>query len=210
MFTFHMAEFRRCSTQTRVQALHERKGRSGWKRQRLHKLASLPKRLSSNCAWTLKHRCEEMGGDPDRASASRQSFNDMKTKVCTYKCTWPHWTSTIHEQICLQKTTSASCDRHLLTKMPATSQYIQELEISVPRFLPTQSLWRGWYQWKRQDCVCPGISNSITVTHLMLARSSTLARHSRSASYHGHTGGNRNTRKCSQMSFPWNTLLHPL
>lgn len=81
MFSFHLAEFRRCSTQTHVRALQERKGRSGWMRQWLHKLASLPKRLSSNCAWTLKHRCEEMGGDPDRASASLQSFDDRRTKV---------------------------------------------------------------------------------------------------------------------------------
>lgn len=57
MCSFCLDWLSRCSTQTRVLALQGRKGRSGWKWQWLHKLASLPKRLLSNCAWTLKHRC---------------------------------------------------------------------------------------------------------------------------------------------------------
>lgn len=128
MYSFHLAEFCRCSTWTCVLALHERKGRSGWKWQRLHKLASLPKRLLSNCAWTLKHRCEEMGGDPDRPFSSLQSFDDRRTKVCIYESTWPHQTSTIPEQIRLQKITSAPWDRQLLTKMPVCSRYTQQLQ----------------------------------------------------------------------------------
>lgn len=50
--------------------------------------------------------------------------------------------------------------------------------------------------------MCPGISNTIMLTDLTLARSNTLV----SASYHRHAGGSRNTMKCYQVSFSWNAL----
>lgn len=207
MYSFHLAKFCRCSTQTRVLALHEREGRSGWKRQRLHKLASLPKRLLSNCAWTLKYRCEEMGGDPDRAFSSLQSFDDRRTEVCIYVCTWPHRTGTTPEQIHLHKITTAPCDRELLTKIPARSQYMTELE-AIGRYCWCALISAHTIFAKRlvsvikQECMCPDITDSITLTDLMLGRSTALARQSRCVSYHRHTGGSRNTAKCSQVSFP--------
>lgn len=92
--------------QTRVQAL-VRKGRSGWTWQRLRKLASLPGRLSSNCAQTLKHSCGERGGDPGRAFSPPQRFDGRRTKGSILERTGPQKTNATPEQTCLHETTSA-------------------------------------------------------------------------------------------------------
>lgn len=105
-YRFCLGEFSRCCHK-HVQALRERKGRSGWTWQRLHKLASLPGRLSSDCAQTLKHSCGERGGDPARAFSPPQRFDGRRIKVSISERTGPQKTNTTPEQSCLRKTTSA-------------------------------------------------------------------------------------------------------
>lgn len=112
------------------------------------------------------------------------------------------------------KSTSIKLQKKI-TKIPVCSQYMLELEV-IGRYcwcalIPAHTTFaKRLVSVKEQECMCPDITNSITSTDLTLARSTTLASHSRSVSYHRHTGGSRNTAKCSQVRFPWNTLLHPL
>lgn len=158
MHSIQQAESCRCSTGARELALHERMGRSGWKQQQLHKLASLPKRLLSNCAWTLKHRCGETGGDlpePFLHCKVLMTGGQKSVSMSAHGLAEPAEYQKKH----LQKITSVPWERLSFTEMPACSQYIQKLQAKniiagAPWFLPIQMVVpvkEGWMDVPRHQ-----------------------------------------------------------